>query len=58
MDRRSTLAPFVIPSSLPTNPSPNGGTQGGGAETFDGRTDFQREQDRLVAEIANVRPIL
>lgn len=49
MDRRSTLAPFVIPSSTNVNPTP-----GGGADAFDGRTDFQREQERLVAEIANV----
>lgn len=53
MDRRSTLAPFVIPSSINVNPTPG---SSGAAEAFDGRTDFQREQERLVAEIANVRP--
>lgn len=43
MDHRKSLAPSIFEST--TSPS----------EAFDGRTEFEREQDRLINEIANVR---
>ncbi|KAL7411246.1 DASH complex subunit Dad1-domain-containing protein [Mrakia frigida] len=41
MDHRKSLAPSIFEST--TSPS----------EAFDGRTEFEREQDRLINEIAN-----